>query len=78
MRRDGVVWARPWLQHARTEVQAHVDAHGLSHIEDDSNADRRFARNRLRLDVWPAVAQGFDGAAQALGLVARQDRKSVV
>jgi tRNA(Ile)-lysidine synthase len=71
VRRDGVVWARPWLQHARTEVQAHVDAHGLSHIEDDSNADRRFARNRLRLDVWPAVAQGFDGAAQALGLVAR-------
>jgi tRNA(Ile)-lysidine synthase len=57
--RDGMTWARPWLQLPRSAIEHYVEVHGLTHIEDDSNSDTRFARNRLRLDVWPALTQAF-------------------
>lgn len=64
--RDGIGWLRPWLHRTRCEIQSYIDHHGLSHIEDDSNADTRFARNRLRLEVLPALAQAFPGAEAQL------------
>ncbi len=64
--RDGVVWCRPWLKQPRAAVQAYVEAHGLSFIEDDSNADTRFGRNKLRLKVWPEMSASFDQAESAL------------
>jgi tRNA(Ile)-lysidine synthase len=70
--RDGVVWARPWLRQPREAVEAYVAQHGLSHIEDDSNAHARFARNRLRLDVWPALIQAFPQAEASLAASARR------
>jgi len=68
--RDGIHWLRPWLSRARSEVQAYLDAHGLSHIEDDSNADPRFARNRLRLKLWPALAAEFPAVEASLSQAA--------
>ncbi len=62
--RDGVCWARPWLAQSREAVEAYVAQHRLSFVEDDSNSDPRFARNRLRLQVWPALSAAF-GAAEA-------------
>lgn len=64
--RAGVVWARPWLDRPREQVEAYVRMHGLRHIEDESNADPRHARNRLRLGVWPAVLAAFPHAEEAL------------
>ena len=32
---------------------------GSRYVDDDSNADARFARNRLRLEVWPALVAAF-------------------
>jgi hypothetical protein len=55
VRREGITWARPWLGQPREAIDAYVRRHRLSHVEDDSNADARFARNRLRLEVWPAL-----------------------
>jgi tRNA(Ile)-lysidine synthase len=63
--RDGLTWARPWLQLPRSAVEHYVEVHGLTHIEDDSNTDTRFARNRLRLDVWPALTHAFPQAESA-------------
>ena len=63
--RDGMTWARPWLQLPRSAIEHYVQAHGLTHIEDDSNTDTRFARNRLRLEVWPALTQAFPQAESA-------------
>jgi tRNA(Ile)-lysidine synthase len=57
--RDGITWVRPWLDKPREAVEAYLRQHRLSHIEDDSNADARFARNRLRLKVWPALVDAF-------------------
>ena len=64
--RGGLTWLRPWLHRSRSEVQSYIDHHGLTHIEDDSNADTRFARNRLRLDVWPSLQQAFPDATSSL------------
>jgi tRNA(Ile)-lysidine synthase len=60
--RDGMTWARPWLQLPRSAIEHYVAVHDLTHIEDDSNTDTRFARNRLRLKVWPALTQAFPQA----------------
>ena len=70
VRRDGVTWVRPWLGHGRAQIDAYVRRHRLKHIDDDSNADPRFARNRLRLEVWPALSQAFAHAEGALADVA--------
>lgn len=69
-RRDGVTWARPWLGQPREAIEAYARRHRLRWIEDDSNADERFARNRLRLRVWPALAAAFDDAEVALATAA--------
>ncbi len=64
--RDGLAWARPWLHQPREAVEAYVRRHRLRFVDDDSNADPRYARNRLRLDVWPALTGAFPGAETAL------------
>ena len=69
--RDGVTWRRPWLQHARAAIDAYVAHHRLQHIDDDSNADPRYARNRLRLQVWPVLTAAFPQAPQVLGHAAQ-------
>jgi tRNA(Ile)-lysidine synthase len=64
--RSGLTWARPWLDQPREAIEAYVRAHGLSHIEDDSNSDPRFLRNRLRRDLWPHLLEAFPQAEAAL------------
>jgi tRNA(Ile)-lysidine synthase len=68
--RDGITWLRPWLQVSPGSIAAYARRHRLRHVEDDSNADRRFARNRLRLDVWPALSAAFAQAEGALAATA--------
>lgn len=68
--RAGLSWARPWLDHPREAVDAYLRAHALSCIEDDSNADARFARNRIRLELWPQVLAAFPQAERALAMSA--------
>jgi tRNA(Ile)-lysidine synthase len=60
--RHGLRWERPWLNRPRSAIEAYVAQHGLAFIEDDSNADPRFARNRVRLTVWPALEAAFEQA----------------
>ncbi|MEO8805423.1 MAG: tRNA lysidine(34) synthetase TilS [Burkholderiaceae bacterium] len=70
VQRDGITWQRPWLAKSGDEITAYVRRHRLRHIEDESNGDRRFARNRLRLDVWPVLAGAFDQAETSLATAA--------
>lgn len=69
--RGGLCWARPWLRQPREALETYVRAHGLSHVEDDSNEDPRYSRNRLRLQVWPALAQAFPSAEASLAQAAQ-------
>jgi tRNA(Ile)-lysidine synthase len=64
--RSGITWARPWLNVDPARIDAYVRRYKLRHIDDGSNADRRFARNRLRLQVWPALVEAFPDAQAAL------------
>ncbi|MBK6866142.1 MAG: tRNA lysidine(34) synthetase TilS [Ideonella sp.] len=68
--REGVTWARPWLHCDAGRIAAYARRHRLRHVEDDSNADPRFARNRLRLAVWPALMREFPHAEAALAAAA--------
>jgi len=63
--RDGLCWARPWLDQPRELILAYAEQHGLCWIEDPSNGDVRHARNRLRQTVWPAFPAAEAGLAQA-------------
>ncbi len=64
--RDGITWQRPWLDRPRAQIEAYVRRHRLKFVEDDSNADLRFARNRLRHAVWPALVDAFGQAETTL------------
>lgn len=70
--REGVRWVRPWLDHPRSAIEAYVAAHGLAYIDDDSNTDPRYARNLLRLSVWPALVSAFPDAEVNLASSARR------
>ncbi|MCV2369284.1 tRNA lysidine(34) synthetase TilS [Roseateles oligotrophus] len=75
--REGLCWARPWLDLPREALEAYVRAHQLTHIDDDSNGDPRFARNRLRLSVWPALLEAFPQAEASLAQAARWAQQSL-
>ena len=68
--RAGLTWARPWLDQPRAAIQHYVQRFRLQSVDDPSNADPAFARNRLRLQVWPALTAAFGGAEAALAAAA--------
>ncbi len=68
--RAGLTWCRPWLQQPREAIEAYVRRHRLRFVDDNSNADGRYARNRLRQQVWPALTQAFADAETALASAA--------
>ncbi|MGQ7958932.1 tRNA lysidine(34) synthetase TilS [Pseudomonas sp. SP16.1] len=57
---------RPLLDVPRAELLAYAEAHGLSWVEDPSNADERFSRNFLRRRVLPLLAERWPQAAASL------------
>jgi tRNA(Ile)-lysidine synthase len=70
--RDGITWLRPWLEQPREAIEAYVRAHRIGFVDDASNADPRFARNRLRLQVMPALSAAFPQADTALAAASAQ------
>jgi len=56
-----LVMARPLLPLSRLELEAYARDEGLDWVEDESNLDPRYARNALRHQVMPALAQAFPG-----------------
>ncbi len=59
---------RPLLRVSRKEIEEYCGAHGLSYVEDSTNASREFARNRVRLDIMPALRELNP---QALGAISQ-------
>ena len=66
-----------WSSRAQA-IDAYVRRHRLSYVDDPSNADRSLARNRLRHEVWPALAaslragRGQPGGQRAAGAGSRR------
>lgn len=46
---------RPLLNTSKADILAYLQARGLSCVFDETNADRTYARNRLRLDIMPQL-----------------------
>ncbi len=64
------VRARPLLHLLRAQIEQYASARHLRWIDDESNADTRYARNALRHEVMPALAVNFPGFRDALARTA--------
>ena len=62
--------ARPFLALLRAQLERYARSRELRWVEDESNADTRYARNALRHDVIPALIVHFPGFRDALARTA--------
>lgn len=69
--REGLLWCRPWLEQPRSSIEAYVKHFRLRYVDDESNDHPRYERNRLRLQVWPALIKAFPDAETTLADAAR-------
>lgn len=74
--RDAMQWARPWLDLPREAIERYVRRHRLPYVDDTSNDDPRFARGRLRREVWPALSKAFPDAEGTLVESARRAQEA--
>lgn len=65
-----VTRVRPLLHLLRAQLEQYASARALRWIDDESNADTRYARNALRHQVTPALALHFPGFRDALARTA--------
>ena len=64
--------ARPLLDVRRSDVERYVLARALAYIDDPSNSSRAFLRNRVRMDLLPALEREAPGFSRAmLGIACR-------
>lgn len=89
--RAGIAWHRPLLQVAGREVRAWLRDQGETWVEDPTNVDQRYTRNRIRAQLLPALEAAFPAfretfarsaahaaeAAQLLDEMAREDLATV-
>jgi len=76
MVRDAVI-IRPFLHIPKSSILQFLKERGLSFMEDESNRDIHYLRNRIRHDVLPllrAINPRLDEALQRLSLLAEEDR----
>jgi tRNA(Ile)-lysidine synthase len=67
-----VASARPLLAVSRAVLETCARERGLSWIEDESNADTRFARNYLRREVMPRLSARWPRTAETMAGLARR------
>lgn len=54
---------RPLLETSRQEINAYVAFNHIPYMEDETNRDTAYARNRLRLEIMPLLEEVFPGCA---------------
>jgi len=59
--RDGLQWHRPLLRVAGADVRQWLQDREQAWVEDPSNNDTQFTRNRIRAQILPALAQALPG-----------------
>ncbi|SMG15758.1 tRNA lysidine(34) synthetase TilS [Fibrobacter sp. UWB13] len=67
---DDIVIFRPFLNVTRKELLTYARENGLSWCEDESNADVKFARNKIRHEFLPNLERECPGAIQQLCKIA--------
>lgn len=67
---------RPLLETSRADIDGYVRRHQIPYVDDETNADTRFTRNRLRLEVFPLleeISPGCTGRIAAAADLLRED-----
>jgi len=59
--RLGLRWHRPWLQVAGAELRDWLRERGEAWVDDPTNTDEQFTRNRIRARVLPALDAALPG-----------------
>jgi len=67
---------RPLLGLSRSTLLEYAQAHRLTWIEDESNADCRYTRNYLRREVLPVITSRFPRAGEQLAAAAARFREA--
>lgn len=57
--RQGLSWHRPWLALPGAALREWLQIEGQTWVEDPSNGDEKFTRNRIRARVLPVLAEAF-------------------
>ena len=71
---------RPMLTVDRGEIESYLAAHHIPHVEDETNADQSYARNRIRHRVLPLLEELDPRAAEHISAAAlrlREDEKEL-
>ncbi|MBL0420502.1 tRNA lysidine(34) synthetase TilS [Ramlibacter sp. AW1] len=70
-RKHGITFERPLLAVPGATLRGYLRGQGLSWVEDPSNADTGFTRNRIRQQLLPALQSCFPGFRQTFARSAR-------
>ena len=62
--RHGVTYHRPWLNVSGLALREALKALGERWVEDPTNADTRYTRNRIRAELLPVIEQAFPSFRQ--------------
>lgn len=57
--RGGITWHRPLLDVPASEIRVWLRQRGVAYIDDPSNANQQFTRNRIRARLLPALDAAF-------------------
>ncbi|PUE58449.1 tRNA lysidine(34) synthetase TilS [Limnohabitans curvus] len=62
--RQGVIYHRPWLDVPGSQLRDALKAAGETWVEDPTNTDTRYTRNRIRATLLPVIEQAFPSFRQ--------------
>lgn len=71
---------RPLLEISRGEINGYIERNGIPFVEDESNQDRMYTRNRLRLEVLPLleeIAPGAGGRIAGTAALVREENEFI-
>ena len=55
--RGNMTVIRPLLGLGREDIESYLDQRGIPHVEDSTNAQSKYARNRIRNEVMPVLCE---------------------
>ena len=61
---------RPLLETSRAEIDEYIQRNSIPYVEDESNQDTHFTRNRLRLEVLPLLEEISPGCGGRIAAAA--------
>ena len=72
-RRGNIV--RPMLEAERADIEAYLTRHSVPHVEDETNADPAYTRNRVRRQLLPLLEELNPRAVSHIAAAARRLRE---